>query len=133
MEAWRRYSAAAHRPSSSFPTWTLAQVWVLARGALANRASYGLSAVTVTLGSPYRRVEAQPHTRLRAWEQNCASGRADENGILYQRSLPLLKVVHLQSRARDQQAQVKGAAVVVVPPVAPAALALTYCGRKRCP
>ena len=39
MGARRRCSAAAHRPSSSFPTW--AQVWVLAWGALASRASHG--------------------------------------------------------------------------------------------
>jgi hypothetical protein len=98
MGARRRCSAAAHRPSSSFPTW--AQEWVLAWGALASRASHGRrSAVKVTLGSLYRLLEAQPHTRLRAWEQNCASGRGDGNGILDRPSLPLLMVVHLESRA----------------------------------
>jgi len=124
-------TAVAHRPSASFPTWTLAQVWVLARGALASRASHGWSsAVKVTLGSLYRQLEAQPH--MRAWGQNYASGRGDVNGILYRRSLPVLMVVHLQSRARDQQAQAKGVAVVV-PPVAEAALAFAYCARKSCP
>jgi hypothetical protein len=77
-----------------------AQEWVLAWGALASRASHGRrSAVKVTLGSLYRLLEAQPHTRLRAWEQNCASGRGDGNGILDRPSLPLLMVVHLESRA----------------------------------
>ena len=90
MGARHRCSAVAHRPS--FPTWALAQVWILA--------------------------EAQPHTRLRAWEQNCASGRGDESGILYWPSLPLLMGVHLQGRMRDQRAQAKVAAVVVVPHVA---------------
>jgi hypothetical protein len=130
MGARRRCSAAAHGPSSSFPTWALAQV----RGALASRASHGRrSAVKVTLGSLYRLVEAQPHTGLRAWGQNCASGRGDENGILDRPSSPLLMVVRLQSRARDQRAQAKGAAVVVVPLVASSALALAYCARKRYP
>jgi hypothetical protein len=134
MGARRRCSEAAHHPSSSFPTWALAQVWVLARGALASRASHDRrSAVKVTLGSLYRLVEAQPHTHLRTWEQNCASERGDENGILDRPSLPLLMVVHLQSWARDQRAQAKGAVVVVVPPAASAALALAYCGRKRSP
>ena len=100
---------------------------------MASLASYGQRpAVKVTLGSPYRLVEAQPHTDLRALEQNCASGHGDETGIRARPLLPLLKVVHPQSRERDQRAQAKGAAVAVVPPVGSAALALTYCGRKRC-
>lgn len=90
------------------------------------------SVVKVTLGSLYRLSEAQPHTRLRAWDQNYASGRGDENGILDRLSSPLLMVVHLQSWARDQRARAKGAAVVVAPPVASAALTLAYCGRKKC-
>jgi hypothetical protein len=120
-------TAAVHRPSSSFPTWTLAHVWVQALGALVSRASCReQSAEWVTLGSLHQQVEAQPHTNLRDWGQNCASGCGDENGIVYRRSQRVLMVVHLQSQ-RDQRAQAKGA-TVVVPPVA---LALAYCARKN--
>ena len=122
-------------PSALFPTWRLVRVWVPVRGV--NRASHRQrSAVRVTEGTQYHPVVAQTRTRSRTGGRNCsnvrASGCGDGNGILCRHSLPVLVVVHLQSRARDQQVQAKEPTFVVVVVPLVAGLAVAYCARS-CP